>query len=67
MSASAASTASTAQHVTRFLENEHPDVKYLKRDDIGIVLSRALSETYLAQPSKPIEFFAKFLLNHSRT
>eukprot|EP00347_Sterkiella_histriomuscorum_P002901 403366357 len=51
----------------KFLEHEHKDVAYLKRPDIGLVLSRALSETYQQQPSKPIEFFAKFLLNHSKT
>lgn len=30
----------------KFLEHEHKDVAYLKRDDIGLVISRALSETY---------------------
>jgi hypothetical protein len=31
------------------------------------VISKALSETYKAQPNDPVDFFAKFLLNHSRT
>ena len=52
---------------SRFLDHEHHDVAYLKRDDIGLVISKALSETYQTQPSKPIEFFAKYLLNHSKT
>lgn len=51
----------------RFLSQEHPNTRYFKNDEIGLTLSRALAETYKAQPGKPIEFFAKFLLNHSRT
>lgn len=31
------------------------------------MISKALSETYKAQPNDPVDFFAKFLLNHSRT
>jgi hypothetical protein len=31
------------------------------------VLSKALSETYKASPNDPVDFFAKYLLNHSRT
>lgn len=49
------------------LDKEHPDVTYLKKDDIGLVLSKGLSETYKLKPSNPIEFFAKWLLNHSKT
>jgi hypothetical protein len=49
------------------LDKEHGDISYLKQDEIGLVLSKALSETYKAQPNDPVDFFAKFLLNHSRT
>jgi hypothetical protein len=38
--------ASATPYNLKFLEHEHQDVKFLKRDDIGLVLSRALSETY---------------------
>ena len=46
---------------------EHPDIKYLKQDDIGAVLAKGLAETYEANPKSPIEFFAKWLLNHGKT
>jgi len=49
------------------LDKEHPDITYLKQDEIGLVLAKALNETYQRQPSNPIEFFAKWLLNHSKT
>jgi Dpy-30 motif len=49
------------------LDKEHGDITYLKQDEIGLVLSKALAETYKAQPNDPVDFFAKFLLNHTRT
>ena len=49
------------------LEKEHPDITYLKQDEIGLVIAKALNETYQRQPNNPIEFFAKWLLNHSKT
>ncbi len=48
-------------------EKEHPDITYLKQDEIGLVVSRALKETYKADPSNPIDYFAKYLLNYART
>jgi hypothetical protein len=48
-------------------EQEHPDITYLKKDEIGLVLSKALYETSEARPKNPVEFFAKWLLNHSKT
>ena len=48
------------------LDFEHPNTTYLKREDIGLILSKALADTYRAQPSKPIEYFSKFLLNYSK-
>jgi hypothetical protein len=29
-----------------------------------MVLSKALTETYVEKPNDPIQFFAKYLLNH---
>eukprot|EP00347_Sterkiella_histriomuscorum_P009020 403342835 len=49
------------------VEKEHPDITYLKQDEIGLVLAKALNETYKASPNNPIDFFAKWLLNHSKT
>ena len=46
---------------------EHGDIKYLKRDDIGAVMAKGLSETYQANPKNPVEFFAKWLLNYGKT
>ena len=46
---------------------EHPDIKYLKTDNIGAVLAKGLASTYEANPKNPIEFFAKWLLNHGKT
>ena len=31
------------------------------------MLSKALAETFKVQPNDPVSFFAKFLLNHSKT
>ena len=53
--------------MTHLLDKEHPDITYLKQDEIGLVLSKALSETYKSQPRNPVEFFAKYLLNFSKT
>lgn len=47
-------------------EKEHPDITYLKQDEIGLVISKALSEVYKVQPRNPVEFFAKYLLNFSK-
>ena len=48
-------------------EKEHPDITYLKQDEIGLVLAKALNEVYKVQPKNPVEFFAKWMLNHTRT
>ena len=49
------------------VEKEHPDITYLKQDEIGLVIAKALNETYKCHPNNPIDFFAKWLLNHSKT
>lgn len=40
------------------------DIDYLKNKEIGGVISKGLAEAYIKKPSRPIEFLAKFLLNH---
>lgn len=49
------------------LDKEHPDITYLKQDEIGLVLSKGLAETFKVHPKNPVEFFGKWLLNHSKT
>ena len=39
----------------------------MKKDEIGLVLAKALNETFQVKPKNPVEFFAKWLLNHSAT
>lgn len=53
------------QNLDQLLGKEHPDIKYLRQDNISLVLSKALSETYLEKPNDPVQFFAKVLLNHA--
>lgn len=45
-------------------DKEHPDITYLKQDQIGLVITKALTETYKVQPNNPIDYFAKLLLCH---
>jgi hypothetical protein len=52
---------------SNILDKEHPDITYLKQDEIGLVLSKALAETYKVKPNNPIEFFSKWLVNYSKT
>lgn len=47
-------------------KESHPDADYLKGDDIGMVIAKAMAVTYRADPANPIDFFAKWLLNHSQ-
>jgi hypothetical protein len=53
--------------VSKKSKEEHPDITFLKQDEIGLVISKALQETYKAHPNNPVDFFAKWLLNHSKT
>jgi hypothetical protein len=39
---------------------------YLKQDDIGKILAMGLAEVYRQTPKYPIDFFAKWLLNHEK-
>jgi len=43
---------------------EHPDISYLKKDDISKVLMKGLAQTYKKKPGNPVDFFAKWLLNY---
>ena len=45
------------------LETPHADVAYLKQENISLVLSKALTETFKAQPLEPRKYFAQYLLN----
>ena len=57
--------AHLANH-NRFLRPEdHSSVAYLKQDDIGIVLSKALAELYVTKPKNQLHFLGNWLLNHS--
>jgi len=40
-------------------------VDYLKQQDISLVLSKALAETFKAQPLEPKKYFAQYLLNYA--
>lgn len=42
------------------------DAEYLKQDEIGLVIAKAMAVTYKAQPANPIDFFAKWLLQQSK-
>ncbi len=35
-------------------------------DDIGLVIAKGMAVTYKAQPRNPVDFFARWLLNHSQ-
>lgn len=47
-------------------KESHPDADYLKGDEIGMVIAKAMAVTYRADPANPIDYFAKWLLNHSK-
>ena len=47
----------------KLLEAPHPDVNYLRQEDISLVLSKALTETFKAKPLEPRKYFAQYLLN----
>ena len=42
------------------------DAEYLKGEEIGGVIAQAMAHTYRAKPKNPIDYFAKWLLNHSQ-
>jgi len=42
---------------------EHPDVSFLKDQEISAILTKGLSHLYQTQPKQPIDYLAKWLLN----
>jgi hypothetical protein len=44
---------------------EHPDITYLKEEEIGVILSKGCAELYKIRPSNPVDYLAKWLLNYS--
>ena len=44
---------------------ENPDIAYIKRDDIGVVIAKGLATLYRTQPENPVDYLAKWLLNFS--
>ena len=49
----------------KILETPHEDVNYLKQEDISLVLSKALTDTFKAKPLEPRKYFAQYLLNYA--
>ena len=49
----------------KLLGRDMPEIAYLKSTDVASVLSKALAETYKAQPNDPKTYFAKWLLNYA--
>lgn len=47
------------------MSNLHPDSKYLMQDEIGLVIAKGLSVVYKEQPSNPVDYFAKWLLQQN--
>ena len=48
------------------MSNYREDAEYLKSEEVGCVIAKGMAVTYRADPKNPIDFFAKWLLNHSR-
>jgi len=42
-----------------------PDAEYLKSDELGLVISKGMAVMYRANPKNPVDFLAKWLLNHA--
>jgi len=43
-----------------------PDAEYLKSDELGLVLSKGMAVMYRANPKNPVDYLAKWLLNHAK-
>ena len=60
------STAVPVHHASEPANHaEHPDASYIKSDDLGLVIAKGMAVMYRAQPSNPVDFLAKWLLNYS--
>jgi hypothetical protein len=47
------------------IEKEHPEAEYLKSDDLGLVIAKGLAVMYKANPSNPVDYLAKWLLDYA--
>ena len=43
-----------------------PDAEYLKSDELGLVIAKGMAVMYRTNPKNPVDFLAKWLLNHSQ-
>ena len=43
-----------------------PDADYLKSDELGLVIAKGMAVMYKANPKNPVDFLAKWLLNHAQ-
>lgn len=42
-----------------------PAADYLKSDEIGLVIAKGMAVLYKTNPKNPVDFLAKWLLNHA--
>lgn len=42
------------------------DADYLKSDELGLVIAKGMAVMYKTNPKNPVDFLAKWLLNHSQ-
>ena len=47
-------------------EKNRLQAEQLMSDDIGLVIAKGMAVTYKSQPRNPVDFFARWLLNHSQ-
>ena len=47
-------------------EKLHPDIAYIKTEEIGQIISQGLTAVYLERPDFPVDYLAKWLLNYCR-
>jgi hypothetical protein len=43
-----------------------PDAEYLKSDELGLVIAKGMACMYRENPKNPVDFLAKWLVNHSK-
>ena len=49
----------------KFILNIDSTIDYLSKQDIGVVISQGLAETYKSKPKNPVDFFGKWLLHRN--
>jgi hypothetical protein len=42
-----------------------PAADYLKSEEIGLVIAKGMAVLYKTNPKNPVDFLAKWLLNHA--